>query len=311
MRASRILLFLAVSEWLVLHPTRGFAVTLPLYPVPETAVPAALSPFSVFSSLSDADLARVQAKLTYIGSRTRSGSSILWAATLHPMDISRFRPFWRLHTLYWDEYSPPYKFRASIAELRSMLVQLQSQPGITDGGIDDGADLSFAMQVTQSGSDKVFEAQIDREQAKTLFTILMRSFGNDADAVLRSFGCSHDFLAGPAPVERTSEVEVTFSEIDYGAEGQEAFDTVQVTNIGKVALQPPLLLVVNSEQATFELVNQVGTTCLIWPTRPYVLLSVARSLAPGVSVTQVLRLRIPDQEPIRLAGRLFAGAGTP
>ena len=118
-----------------------------------------LSRYSEFQAMTPADLATLQVKLTYaarIGSS--SHSSLLFTAAGNQPDIALFAPYYRSGVSYRNDRAAPLTFSASISQLESLIDEVGSVPSVTDGDVDSGGYVSFALLNTAGGTTRVFEA---------------------------------------------------------------------------------------------------------------------------------------------------------
>jgi len=276
--------------------------------------PAALAqtftPYSVFQAMSQADLATLQVKLTWIASQTRPTTTVALTANGHAPNLTLFVPFHRTGVDYTNDAAAPQSHTASVQELDAMLDSVAVLPGVTDGGVDASGELSFALLNTAGGT-KCFESILDSTNASALFGRMRGALAGNAAANrgLGELACTLDLILGTPPAEVTSSASLTLTGFRLVRTSGEMVGTVKVKNLTGSPLAGPLTLVVIPTE-NVELVGETGRTCRIAPGgQAYVVLGGGASLAPGATVQQMLRFSNPDLDAIAPEFHLYSGSG--
>lgn len=287
-------------------------ISRPVFPVTEDSTPLPLSSYFVFQRLTEANLATLQVKITYIGTQTKSTNSLLFASSHFCVDIAKFRPFWRKRVLYWNESDRPAVFYANLSELRAVLSQVGALGIVTDGPDDSTSVFSFALYAEVGGIPRAFERLLDRENAAAVLSALRLALATNerGTEILRSLACRQGLLRGTPPTEVTDRVRVEFSEVPNGEEDGRWEGRIRLTNLSDTRFDSPLIVVIDIRSPNLTLVDRTPSTCLIIPYRPYIVLTKSH-LAPGASIERRVRFSNPDNDPVRPNLRVFAGPGDP
>jgi hypothetical protein len=277
--------------------------------MPDSGHPLPLSPYSAFDRLPDSDLREIQVKVTYVGpSISHRWRPSAFAVAADRVDVKRFRPFWRKRVYYDDESWEPKVFTVTTSEMRDVLTRVGSLPVVPEGGVDSTENFSFGIEGYAAGEDRVFESILNRSHAVSLFVALLEALSSNSrgTAEVRDMACWHGALEGTPPVEVTDQAHVVFG-LDSLSGG-----TARVTNTGTTSWKAPVLLMVEIDNSNVRAIDAAFETCIITPYgRPYYVLSVGKSLAPGETVTQSIRIKNSENEAFHLTGRVFAGPGIP
>lgn len=273
-----------------------------------------LSPYSEFQGLSQTELGALQGKLTPVGNRVRGMYTLAYAATGHTPDLSVFGPFYRseFQRGYTTDFNRPQTFSASTQELAALIDSIGTLPGVTDGGVDIGGALSFALSVVKSGTTKVFESVLDTTNSRLLFGRMLGSLSansSGSNAATR-FACSLGLLPGPTAADVTSEVSIVARGFRKNRATGHYVGKVRVTNTGGQSIPAPIILAFRPGE-NIALLSRSGITCALFPPgAPFQTLPVVGSLAPGQHVDATLQFDDPDGVPIELfSHRVYAGPG--
>jgi hypothetical protein len=291
------LLALAVVVACVLFPTAGHG--------------QAFSPYSDFLAMTPSQLATLQVKLTWLGFQTQRVPTVALTAVGNGPNPSLFAPFERPGFDYSNDDSQIDSLTATVAALDAMLDSVATVPGVTDGGVDAGGYLSFALLNTAGGT-KAFESILDTTNAIALLGRMQGALAASPAAVrgLRELACGLRLLLAAPPTDVTSRISVAFSGIRLVRNTGEMVGTMKITNISGTSIAGPLTVVVVTTELV-ELVGEVGRTCRIQPAgRPYLILSVGTGLAPGAMVQTGIRFSNPDLDAITPQVFVFSGQGS-
>lgn len=137
----------------------GIAVLAPNWASAEARA-ASRSPYAAFQSMSHADLASLQVKLTHVGEQTVATPSLMFTAVGHPPDITLFKPYRREGIVYVNDYGPPMTFSATLQELKALINGVGSVAAVADGDVDPDGYVSFGLLST-AGKTRAFEAVVN------------------------------------------------------------------------------------------------------------------------------------------------------
>jgi hypothetical protein len=294
-----------------LTPLLGVFVAAVLGCAPSGA--QSFSPYSMFQSMSLAQMATLEMKLTYAGNQTVGTRSLVMTATGHPADISLFVPFRRSVISYVNDDGPPLTFSASTQQLKALIDSVGTLPAVTDGDVDPDGYISFGLLNTAGGDTAAFEAVVNDTTGPLLFGKMLAALkGNIAGTrLLSEFGCGASALPTDAPASLEGQVSITFGGLRQDRRTKSQFlGSVRITNISKSIIPGPISLVV-VRQGNAELLEESGVTCNIYPQGfPYVDLHTIGGLAPGATAEQRLRFHNPSLEKFDVTFRAFSGPGT-
>src|SRR5580765_7250110 len=131
------------------------------------------SPYSTFQSMSLAEIATLQVKLTYAGNQTTGTRSLVITATGHAADISLFSPFRRSVISYVNDDGSPLTFAASTQQLKGLIDSVGTLPVVADGDVDPDGYISFGLLNTASGDTVAFEAVVNDTTGPLLFAKML------------------------------------------------------------------------------------------------------------------------------------------
>jgi len=227
------------------------------------------------------------------------------------VEMSRFIPFQRPGIDYINDSFAPLTFSATSQELETMIDNVGTLPGVTDGDIDEGGFLPFTLLNDINNTTRAFEA-LNQTNGRGLFTQMMSALEHNAEAIshLESLACTLDLLSSAMPTEVTARVSVELSGVRLNRTTGNFVGRVRVTNNSELTLAAPLSLIVD-EEGNVRLVGEDGSTCRISPPGlPYMNLPVGQGgLSPGGTVEVILKFDNPELETIEVAPRVFSGAG--
>lgn len=272
------------------------------------------SPYTDFQAMTPADLATIQVKLTYVGKQRVGQSSLLIAAIGNDPNIELFDGYWRAGMNYGNDAVAPASFGASVNELEAMIDHVALVPAVTDGDVDPGGYVSFALLNTAGGTTRVFEAIVNRQNGALLFEKLLIALQSNSvgNRLVWDFGCRAGTLPTAVPEDLAGRVSITFSGFRRDpSEGATFVGRVRVTNTSGSTIVPPLSLVIARERGNAQMLDDHRNTCNIPPARsPYVDLFIGAGLGPGASVDQVIRFTNPSRDKFDVTFRAFSGPGT-
>jgi hypothetical protein len=268
------------------------------------------APYSAFQSMSVADMATLQVKLTYLGPQERSIATRAFTSPVGTIDLTLFGPFERPGFDYINDDSPPVTFTVSQQHLKNMIDSVATLPAVTDGGIDVGGILSFALLNTAHGT-QCFESILNQMDGRALFAKIRSAVVGETAAIRRldEMACEVDMVALGMPSEVTTNVSTRLSGVRLDRSTGQFVGLFKLTNTGGTALTTPLTVVLDLDP-NVELVGETGRTCRLQPNgAQYLDILTSGSLTPGASISRVLRFENPDLDPIHVTPRVFAGPG--
>ncbi len=273
-----------------------------------------LSPFSEFQSMSIADLATLQVKLTYMGSQNAGIASIVFTAPGNIVNVALFTPFHRPDQAYFNDEFSPQTFAASPQDLKALIDSVGALSDVADGHVDPGGTVSFTLLNTAGGTTRAFESIVNRTNGRLLFGRMLAALQNNPEAVrsLRSFGCAVGMLPATPPTDVTAQATIVGSGLRADRKHPTQFvGKVRVTNTSGTTISAPMVLVILLDtDAT--LLGADGTTCAVTPIgHPFINLLTSGTLASGTTIERVLRFANPSGSKLNATFRLYAGAGAP
>lgn len=277
---------------------------------PSTGRAQSFTPYAVFQSMTQTELATLQIKLTWLGFQTRSTTTAILTAQGHAPDVALFTPFQRPGFDYGNDAAQIDSVAATVQELDALLDSVAALPGVTDGGVDTGGLLSFALLNTAGGT-RAFESILDTTNAAAVFPQMLNALGGNSVASrrLRELACTLNLVDGAPPSEVTSSVVFSLRGFRLVRSTGEMVGVVKVTNLTGTTLVAPLTLVVIGAD-NLELTGESGRTCRIDPAGlPFIDLAVGGGLGAGATVEQVLRFRNPDLDAVAPELHLYSGSG--
>lgn len=292
--------------------TVGLAASLAL--ASRVASGETLSPYSDFQAMSLSELATLQVKLTYMGEQTAVLGTLLLSATGSTPDPALFTPFRRAGHTYVNDDFGQQRVAASVQELKALIDEVGTLPGVTDGDVDAGGYLSFSLLNTVGGTTKAFEAIVDSTNGPALFGELLEALRTNAQVTraLRDFGCAAGSLPAASPSDVQSLVQVRASGLRADRSTPTEYrGRVRVANTSGATIAAPLFLIV-VVRADANLFDADGRTCNIEPSgHPFMILRSSGGLAPGAFIERSLRFTNPSKSKLNVEFKVFAGPGTP
>lgn len=270
------------------------------------------SPFATFAAMSQAELANVQTKVTYLWVVRRVEPSFLITMPGQSPNLSAFVPFRRPGFDYNNDtfadasgQLQPTLIPGSTSELESLLDLVSTYPEITDGGADEGGIISFSLLKSDGGSTICFESILNQSNAADLFVALRQAIQEDSEAkiALSVYACAMGLVPDTVPTDVTGDVTIKMSglRIDRTVTPPQWVGTIRLTNNTVGTISPPLTLVLPISEPSVRLVTADGYACKVSPKgAPYFNLEVGAGLAGGQSVSAVVRFENPDNQPIDL-----------
>jgi hypothetical protein len=273
-----------------------------------------LSPYTDFQALAMADMDSVRVKLTYGGAQDQPVMSLGFATAGAEIPLSAFAAFRRSGFEYSNEDVGVLKVTLQREQLKAIIDEVGGLPRVTDGGVDPGGSLSFALLTTAGGPTKVFESIVNDTTGRQLFPKIMEALATNQGGTrkLLSLGCTISMMPTDAPASAEGQVTVRISGLRQDRRSLGQFvSTVKVTNQSGTTLAAPLTLVVIRKSGNAVLLQEDGFTCNIEPGgTSFINLPVRGGLAPGASVEKLLRFSNPSLMKFDLDFRVFAGPGT-
>jgi hypothetical protein len=270
------------------------------------------SPYSDFQAMSLTQLGTLQVKLTHVGEIGPTGPAVLFGASSGSLNVALFTPYRRSEFVYLTDDMRPMQFVATTQLLKALIDSVATLSGVTDGNVDPGGDVSFALLNT-SGGTKAFEAIVDSANGQALLGKIIEALRPNSEAVkaIRDFGCGLGLLPHGPPTDVTAATTVKASGLRLDRVNTQYVGKIRVTNASGASLAAPLVLVMSSDaQAIVQ--ESEGTTCNISPSgATFVTLLASGSLGPGASIEKTLHVKNPGRTKLNVAYKVFAGAGTP
>jgi hypothetical protein len=274
-----------------------------------------LSPYSEFQSMSVPQMQTLQAKLTLVGDQRMQHKTLVGLAAGQSPALSVFVPFYRSQFLpggYNADYQQVLTFTATTQELKAMIDSVASIPDVTDGGVDTGGFLSFALSNTLNGTDKVFESVLSPATGMQLFGRLMGALASNSSAMdaLTLYACGLGMLPAGPPTDVTSHVSIELRGFRKDRKTGQFVSRARITNTSGQAIAGPVIYVYRA-RSNVAPVWASGVTCAIDPAgASYMTLPISGSLVACQQVDLVLRFNNPDDERIELfSQRVFSGNG--
>ncbi len=281
--------------------------------------------YSEFLGLSQQALLTLQIKFTFLDPSFTTVHSHVYTAVGQVPDMEQFVACRRPEFSYFYDKHDPVHVEATTQELQAAIDSVGTLPQITAGGVDSSGFLSFSMLYHDGTSNKCFEAIINEERGRGLFLMLRKALAGNAIAVadLTDQACANDMLQTLAPTDVTSVVDVRFTPIREDVGSEVFVGRATVRNGSGQPLPAPLILVVQPEDESVELLNADGRTCQLEPRRAqFVQLPVGGGgLAAGQSIEVELRFSNPSRSQVDLywqhpppsgewvTPRVYAGSG--
>lgn len=262
------------------------------------------SPYSNFQSMTDPQLATLQAKLVYVGVSNGLMSSLVFTAQGHTPDLTLFD----LCNQEGFSDSAPTTFSAGVAELRAVLNNVGTLPAVTAGGVAADPFLAFSLANSQPAK-AAFEVILDSSAAADLFIQLRKSLASNkvGTLALSKMGCSLGLNEPGQPTDVSAGFGITMSGVRLKRSTNTFVGTLTVTNNSGSTPSAPLSVVFDLP-INVTIVNPDGITCTTaLPGRGFINLSSIP--APGASVSLPLEFNNPDLETLTLQTTVFAGPG--
>ncbi len=270
------------------------------------------APFAFFAGLSSSQYPDVEGKLTYVGRQFRLHPTVAFAVGGTQPDVLRYRPY-RFHDIRYSNDD----FAKNIVPVHltpdgvdSMLSRLSLLPSITDGGLDSGHILSFALYYDGAGGPQVFDTILGEANAVALINGLRLAWDDQPEAIgpLTALGCGMGLLSGEPPLEMTALAQVTVGELRLEPGTGLFVTTISIKNVSGSSFVPPVSLVVNTRSGDVRLDNATGRTCKIEPGGQD-FMNLPGSLAHNATVSVTVKFRNPAMTRFPLTTRIFAGSG--
>jgi hypothetical protein len=273
---------------------------------------AQFAPYSDFQNMSEADLANLQAKLTYGGIQEEPVSTVVITRTGGPFDINQFTPFRHPGFSYGNDSVSVQQVSASAAQLHALIANAGTVPAVPAGGVGTPPYISFALVNNVGGSLKGFEVVLNPSDAISLLSAIRAALSGAVGALgaIDDFGCATASREPGTPTDVTSSVSVTISGFRLNRATGRFVGTATLKNNAASSIPIPVSLVlgVPSDITVF---NSNGSTCGTAPAgRPFVNASLGASLAPGATTDINLDLVNPNRLPSPVtATKVLAGPG--
>jgi len=289
----------------------GFALLMVIAST-QTVKADPLSPYSAFSSLSAAQLAGTQVRLTFVGPTSRPFPTLGFTTTGASLDLSVFLPYYRHGFSYDDDAQATTTFSVSNTEMKSLIDSIGTLPAVTDGGVDASEYVSFGLFVNVSGQPQAFESIMDVASSQDLMTKALSALASNQGAItaLQSYGCALGiFNAGTATIV-DDRVHVTVG----GFRRQRGTTTfagrIRITNTSNQTIPGPLAVALNPSEEV-RVVSPTGFTCAVQPGgTPYIRLPSTAALAPSATTEVVVKVLNPSLTRVRFAHiRVFVDTG--
>lgn len=314
------------TAWRVFLVSVGAAVFS--LPACETAQSQVYTPYSTFEAMTQQELTTLQVKLTWLGGQLAPVATLPFTTPSNTVDVALFTPFQRPGFGYHNDFSyhryadivypNGVPFSATVQELEALIDKVGTLPAVTDGNVDEGGWLSFALLNTINNSTMAFEAIVDETNGRELFGQMLDALSDNraATRALLSMACHLHMLSTTLPTDVIAQVSVALSGVRLHRTTGLFVGRVRVTNTSESTLAAPLTLIPNERGPLYSgnvrLVEEDGTTCRLYPQGArYINLPVGPGgLAPGASVEIIVKFENANLEEIKIAPRVFSGPGS-
>lgn len=267
------------------------------------------SPYSDFQSMTLAQLATLQVKLTYVGPTSEPLSSVAFTSTTNTLNLSLFVPFRRAGIGYSnDDLAVPLTFTASAQELKSVIDNVATLPNVTAGGVATTRFISFSLVNTQPAT-KGFEAVLNSADARLLFDQLRLSLASNGSGLkqLSQMACPLNLLEAARPTDVSASVSVSLSGVRLNRTTGRFVGTATVTNNSGTSLATPVS-VVFIPTANVRLAMADGTTCGSTPVgAPFI--NLPSALGAGQSADITVEFNNPDRLSFTATTKVLSGPG--
>src|SRR5437867_189499 len=271
------------------------------------------SPYSDLQAMSLADLATLQVKLSYLGDQTRMFTSRALTASGNVQNLSFFVPFERPAFDYANDHFTVDSFKVAVEDLKALIDSVGTIPEVTDGGVDAGGYLSFALLNSAGGTTKAFESLLDRQSGRKLFRELLEVLGNyqQPRESFTRMACLLGVMEGTPATDVSSQVTVRLRGMRLDRRTGQFVGKMQLTNMSGNVVPAPAIVALYPRGSVRLVAPDGFTSCAIAPAgMPYKNLPVGGGLQPGQQVTIVVRFDNPDRRKIEFdTVRVLAGAG--
>lgn len=269
------------------------------------------SPYSSFLNMSQAQLATLQAKLTYGGVQEEPIATIVLTGPSATLNVSQFNSFHRATFSYTNDTLGIRRIAASASDLAGMLQNANALSAVQSGSVESPPYVSFSLVNVVSGQTLGFEAILNPTDGITLMNAIQAAFQDNSAALvtLSDFACTAALLNTTVPTDLTSVIAVTLTGLRLNHANGHFLGTATLKNNAATAIPLPLSLVVGVPEGV-TLFNASGLTCAVSPVaRPYVNAALSTPLSPGASVEINLEYVNPNAVPIKTAAQVLAGPG--
>lgn len=269
-------------------------------------------PFSAFQTLTDAELASVQIKLTYVGIQEDVIATVVINATPSPPDMKVFVTFRHSGVSYANDALGVRHLIATLAELRAIIDNSGAIPAVVAGSITAPEYLSFALVRSGSGAPLGFEVVLNQTAGASLMSAIRLALATNSGAttVIDDFSCGSALREAGAPMDVTSRTAVALSGLRLNRATGRFVGTASVKNISATPLPSPVSLVLGLPTG-ITLYNANGITCSFNPAGlPFVTASSTDILA-GASLQINLEFLNPRSIPITATTKVLGGQGAP
>lgn len=281
------------------------------------------SQYTDFQGLTQEELETLHVKFTYVGGSFNTVWSHVYTADGTAPDMALFDPCRRPEFDYVYDGFNPVHYTATTLELQAAIDSVGTLPQITVGDVDSLGYLSFSLLYVTGGSTKCFEAVVDKDNGRELFSKLREAFAENLEVVddLTYLACSNRMLRTLAPTDVSDDVHLRFTAVREDIAGGAFVCRATVTNESSATLPAPMILVLKPENQTVDLLNADERTCQLAPLRAqYIELPVSvGGLPTDQSVEVELRFSNPSRSHIDLywqrsngqwvTPRVYAGPG--
>jgi hypothetical protein len=269
------------------------------------------SPFSSFLNMSQAQLATLEAKLTYGGIQDEPVATVVITGPSATLNVSQFNPFHRSSFSYTNDTISVKQIAASTSDLAAMLQSVNAISAVQSGSVESPAYVSFSLVNPVSGQTLGFEAILNPTDGVTLMNAIQSAFQDNSAALvtLSDFACATALQSATVPFDLSTVISVTLSGVRLNHANGHFVGTATLKNNAATAIPLPLSLVLALPEGV-TLFDAMGLTCAVPPVaRAYINAPLSGPLNPGASVQINLDYLNPNALPITTPTQVLAGPG--
>jgi|GEM_PF-6748329 len=271
-----------------------------------------VTPFSYFTTLTAAERASSQIKVTYMGPQLAGLPSPIFHASNEAPNAELFVPFHHPmdgEASYANDSAGGSPVPVAADSIQAMINSVSGISALTDGGTTADPDDAFVALsiVVRLPVWRGFDSVLTRSETVGVVAQLRSALVNEPEAlrVHDEFACIVGMSDPMRPVDVTSSVTIQVSGVRPDLATGHFVGTAKVTNSSATSIPAPISLILELP-STLRLVNDSGRTCP--GGKPFVTLDT--TLGPGAVANFSLVFSNPDLDRMAVAPKLLAGPGT-